>query len=213
MIWHVSSHFICTVYWVLLPSTGRIPTGKNKYQGGKSINKRKFKRWLQAGGGRAPGGLSRSRQCAGRSCRSSPRTPAAARRSHSPCPPCAGSGVDKRPTLSPCPVRGTRKGQGHRAAAARGQLRRTCTLDTRCCAVPQNGRPNLPMSSCKEAQRLSCAQHGVGQHPVHTLPAATSVSQLRPTVRADVVRWPLVENHCLGRRHDQGQPSGGLGLA
>ena len=52
------------------------------------------------------------------------------------------------------------------------------------------------MSPRKEAQRPSCAQQGVGQHAVHPLPAATSVSQLRPTVRADVVRWPLVENHC-----------------
>lgn len=107
----------------------------------------------------------------------------------------------------PLPREGNPQGQGHRAAAARGQLRRTCTLDTRCCAVPQNG-PNLPMSSRRSPK--GCPVHSTvsGSTLCTPWPAATSVSQLRPTVRADVVRWPLVENHCLWRRHDQGQPSG-----
>lgn len=131
----------------------------------KVLTKGSSKRWLQAGGARAPGGLSRSRQCAGRSCRSSPRTPAAARRSHSPCPLCAGSGVDKRPTLSCCAVRGTRQGQGHRAAAARGQPQSSSehTLQTLTAALsPQTADPTCPLSLREEARRLPCAQRVSG---------------------------------------------------
>lgn len=82
--WHLLSHFICTVYLGNATVTSRTPVSKNKCQEGKSMN-RKLQRWLQAGAG-----LSRSRRCAERCGRSSPRTPAAARQSRSPCLPCAG---------------------------------------------------------------------------------------------------------------------------
>lgn len=112
LIWclRVSSHFVCTLYWELLPSASRIPKSKNRYRGGKSINKRKLGK-TASGGRAARWALSRSRPCAGRRGRSSPRTPAAARRSRSPCPPCAESaGSDGPPEqvrrgviAAPCP--------------------------------------------------------------------------------------------------------------
>ena len=78
-----------TVYWILLTSTGRITKGQNKYQGAKSTTKRKVKKMASSGrwDGRQAG-LNRSRWCAESSCRTFPRTPAAACRSHAPCPPC-----------------------------------------------------------------------------------------------------------------------------
>ena len=179
----------------------------------KVLTKGSSKRWLQAGGAQAPGGLSRSRQCAGRSCRSSPRTPAAARRSHSPCPLCAGSEETRLESLC-CegnpPGTGTQSSSSQRPAS---ELKRTRTLDTHPCAVPTNGRPNLPAVSARKPEGRPVQSRVSGS----TLCTPCQLPLVSPAEAHCACRCGEMvpgENHCLGRRrHDQGQPWGGLGLA
>lgn len=71
--------------WDLLPSTSS-PNSKPKSQEGKAL-KESSKETVPGGRGRVP--VSRGRWCAGRSCHPSPRAPAAAYQSSSPCPLCA----------------------------------------------------------------------------------------------------------------------------
>lgn len=71
--------------WELLPSTSS-PNSKTKSQEGKAL-KESSKETVPGGRGRVP--VSRGRWCAGRSCHPSPRAPAAAYQSRSPCPLCA----------------------------------------------------------------------------------------------------------------------------
>lgn len=84
-----TSHSICTVHW------RRTPSSINKYQKRKHIEKVAPKAAVQIRTCTVHEWLSRSRQCAERPGHSSPQTPAAAHRSRSPYPQCAGSGESK----------------------------------------------------------------------------------------------------------------------
>lgn len=84
-----TSHSICTVHWRHTPSS------INKYQKRKHIEKVAPKAAVQVRTCTVHEWLSRSRQCAERPGHSSPQTPAATHRSHSPYPQCAGSGEAK----------------------------------------------------------------------------------------------------------------------
>ncbi|KAK7817239.1 hypothetical protein U0070_004376 [Myodes glareolus] len=73
----------------------RTPSSINKYQKRKHIEKVAPKAAVQIRTCTVHEWLSRSRQCAERPGHSSPQTPAAAHRSRSPYPQCAGSGESK----------------------------------------------------------------------------------------------------------------------